>query len=504
MPAPLTLVSPTPGERPIERRYGAGKARYLEDISNQLDPIFGCPEVMVPQDHLARTVRCMVAQLDFTELDREASSLGRRGFDPRHLIGVLVYASLTGVHHASKMAKSTDTDGAYRLLSGGRAISAEKLCEFRREKGWFFENANEQVVKMALEAELIDPTDLAVDGVRLRAHASTKSIRSLKRSKARLDELQQVDPAELDEAAAAAHEEKVQKHQQAVERCEAEGRTNHSVTNKSAGMMKFPSGAALPGHRVTVTACGIEFRFVISVLIGSEPTDNGLLGPATKATRDVLRRAGLDSSKKLQVAADAGYRAPTDLQFAIEHRDEVDVLIHDPPEPRRGKSKRGGGYFSRDEFHFHDDGTATCPAGREMQPSARGGKQKRTWRGVGCSTCALKAQCTEVEARTVTLDLERDRLHGAMRERMSEPGAQERYRRRIATVEPVFSYIEDAMNFRRVSSALTETVQAEIRLKVLAYNLLRLFFCASVRVAHVAGVWTGNRFRTLAIWPAVT
>jgi hypothetical protein len=38
-----------------------------------------------------------------------------------------------------------------------------------------------------------------------------------------------------------------------------------------------------------------------------------------------------------------------------------------------------------------------------------------------------------------------------MRARMEAPGGRERYNRRIATVEPVFSNLESAMGFRRAS-----------------------------------------------------
>ena len=57
---------------------------------------------------------------------------------------------------------------------------------------------------------------------------------------------------------------------------------------------------------------------------------------------------------------------------------------------------------------------------------------------------------------------------------MSLEGAKARYNRRIATIEPVFSYLEDTMGFRRSSSRRTDTVRAEVFMKLLAYNLLRL------------------------------
>ena len=128
------------------------------------------------------------------------------------------------------------------------------------------------------------------------------------------------------------------------------------------------------------------------------------------------------------------------------------------------------------------------------------GRRSEDVAGMGCGECSLKPECTSGKKRTLTQKPHLDAAHDAMRARMAEPGAKERYGRRIATVEPVFSYIEDAMGFRRVSSRKTETVKAEILLKILAYNLTRLRAGGRVLVAHFAGVWLGDRFRVLASW----
>jgi hypothetical protein len=61
-----------------------------------------------------------------------------------------------------------------------------------------------------------------------------------------------------------------------------------------------------------------------------------------------------------------------------------------------------------------------------------------------------------------------------MQARLDAPGGLDRYHRRIATVEPVFSNIESVMAYRRASSRREGTVVAEVLLKVLAHNISRL------------------------------
>ncbi|MEZ4322798.1 MAG: transposase [Myxococcota bacterium] len=439
----------------------------------------------------------MCLALDVSSLERQYSSLGRRAVHPRRKLAVLVYASLTGLHEASRIERAAKTDAAFQFLSGGHNVSATMLRTFQRENVEFFQNALEQTVQIAAELELLDGRELALDSVRVRADASSKSIRTLNRSRERLEELGRIDRDGLDEAAKVIHDAKVKKHTEAVRRCEDEGRTSLSVTTPSAALLKFPSGAALPGHRVTVAAAGVKLRFVVAVVLGSAATDHGLLRPATLETQRILQKSGITG--QLQMAADAGFRSHDDLQFAIDHRSEVDILVNDPPEPRRQKSKKKGGIFSKAEFDFREDGTVHCPAGRQMEGPVKAGKGKIRWRGVGCEGCALRQNCTTVGTRQVIVDEERERLHRATRDRMAEDGAAERYRRRIATVEPVFAYIEDAMGFTRASTRHTQAVHAQILLKILAYNLGRLFFCPSDQLAWVEGVFDGQNIKTTAV-----
>jgi hypothetical protein len=57
----------------------------------------------------------------------------------------------------------------------------------------------------------------------------------------------------------------------------------------------------------------------------------------------------------------------------------------------------------------------------------------------------MHGACTPSKQRQLVVNWEYEKLQKAMRERMSHEGAQARYHQRMATVEPVFSYLEDSM-----------------------------------------------------------
>jgi transposase len=459
-------------ERVIRRRRRRDpKPRFKKDTSRQLDAVQGCPAMSVPENHLARSVWGVVSRLDTNALEDQYSSLGRRGYHPRHVLAVWVYASLIGLHHSTKVAAAVATDAAFRLLSGGHSISGATLRRFRQRNARFFSLAIEHTVQLASHLGLIDLEALAVDSVRIRAHASPAAVRTVSRSSKRLDELSSLDEATLDETEREAHRAKLEKHRTALELCRQRDSTSVVLTNDAAALMKFPSGASAPAHRTTIVATGASSRFVVGVLVDADSTDHGKLGEALCRARDVLDRLGLRNEHRLVAAADGGYAFDADFEFAFKNRDWVDVLI---PERSVGRYAR---FFGRDRFVVHPDLTATCPAGTQMlgpYSNSRKNPDELKWVGVGCSTCPLKPNCTDGKVRALQLDLQREKHRQHMQTRMGQPGAAERYNKRIATVEPVFSHLESTMEFRRCSSRSSETVLSEILLNVLAYNIDRL------------------------------
>lgn len=440
----------------------------------QLDAVAGCPELQVPRRHLARDVRQWVERLDTSAVEARYSSLGRHGYPPKRVLAVWVYASLIGLHYATEVARAMRTDAAFRLLSGGHAYSEGVLKRFRQQQGALLQDALEQTVRLAGQAGLLDEEDLAVDSVRLRAHGSTKQVRTLKRSQERLEELAQQDVESLTPQARQVHAAKVHKHTEAVRLCEQRGASSVVLTSPAAALMKFPSGAGLPGHRATVAACGQQTRLVVGVLLDAAAVDYGHLEDAVREARRVLLKAGMPQDTCLQVAADAGYASKADLLFAQSEASWVDVLVADPM--GAAEPTGAGGLYGRNDFKLDAAGrSVVCPAGRKMHgPSYDKAHGYERYVGVGCKACPLKPQCTRGQQRNVTVDWDFEQARTAMRRRMAQSGAKERYNRRIATVEPVFSSLEDTMGFRRVSSRLPQTVKAEVLLKLLAHNISRL------------------------------
>lgn len=463
----------SPARAVVHRRKRLDPVPHFKpSIAKQMDALSGCPDAMVSKDHPARKVEDMVAMLDVATLDAKRSSLGRRGFEPRRMLAVWVYASWCGVHHSTKLERLLKTDLAYRYLSGGHTMSAGVLRQFRRENGELFEAAIQHTVELAAKANLIPLEELATDSVRLRAHAGMAQVRTLSRSTKRLEELSARPIEKMTSEEHAKHLEKVEKHRTAVARCEREGTTNHVLTNPSAALMKFPNGGSAPGHRVTVTAAGTELRLVVSLLIDAAGNDFGKLGPAVEQARAALTKAGVPADSRLRICADGGYTSEQDLLFALTHP-TAEILL--AAGPLRGhRNTNGAKFFTRDDFAFAADGRVTCPSGAQMQGPSPDGPEQIRYNGIGCLQCPLREKCTDRKVRSLTVRPRLEEARQAMLAAMQVPAAAHNYKRRCCTVEPVFSGLQDQMGFRRISTRLATAARAEILLKVLAYNLSRL------------------------------
>lgn len=455
------------------KRYA--QPRFKVETTRQLDAVVGCPELAVAKDHLARKVVAVVARFDLSDVESQYSSLGRHGFHPRNVLSVWIYASLVGLHESTKLARALKTDAALRLLSGGHAISEGTLRRFRRENRATFEQLLAQTVQLAKEVGLLKLEELAVDSWRLRADAALAATGTLKRSSSRLAELTKVDEAALDVEQRTRHEKSVAKHRAVVEWCEKEERTSLVRTSPSAGLLKFPYGAAAPGHRVTVTAAGASERIVIAVFLDAAPTDHGHLGPAVEGALATLTSVGVLEGQRPRVFADAGYCSMADLTYAADNAHRVDILVPDQ------NAERETGYFARERFVVVGD-VVTCPAGIKMHGPTKDGGGNVRYLGAACSTCELRPRCTKSERRAIAINPAYEQAKLAMKARMAQPDALESYKKRLPIIEAVFSNVEDAMGYRRATARVERSIVAEVLLKLLAHNVSRLLSGKSLEV----------------------
>ena len=101
--------------------------------------------------------------------------------------------------------------------------------------------------------------------------------------------------------------------------------------------------------------------------------------------------------------------------------------------------------------------------------------------------CPLRPRCFSLKStRRVIRRLPIDAAKDALREVMAHPKARQKYARRKAMVEPVFSFLSGVMNLRRFRRWGPMKVRLEFNLHVAAYNLGRVLAALPAPLHQIA------------------
>jgi transposase len=276
---------------------------------------------LLEADHPARAVWSYVEGLDlapwYDRIRARGSVAGRPAIDPRLLVALWLYATLSGFRSARELADLCLHHDAFRWLAGGVSVNYHTLADFRTDNLEFTEGMLKQSVEVLRQQGLIDLDRVAQDGMRVRASAGAASFhrretleRLLQEAQAEVQRLQQklatpaADPRAPQEvateqasagappspqqAAARRHaEERLERIEQALERMpEMEAKIQPdddkearvSTTDPQATVMKMADGGYRPAYNIEYgTAC--RGQVIVGVDVVTQGSDQGQLPP---------------------------------------------------------------------------------------------------------------------------------------------------------------------------------------------------------------------------------
>jgi transposase len=402
----------------------------------------------VPEDHLARFVRDVVEALDLKAIeDTYAEERGYPPYDPRMMVGVLLYAYCTGTYSARKIAAKLVDSVAFRFLAAGNQPDFRTLSEFRRRHGEALAALFTQGLRLCRQAGLVKLGRVAVDGTKIKANASKHKAMSYGRMRTQEVVVEQEVRALLRQAEAADREEdqrygvdrrgdelpaelarresrlrKIREAKAALEaearaQAQAEGRPPESGTPPDKAQRNFTDPEAkiqktsdgfIQGYNAQIAVDGGPAQIIVAQHVTPAAPDVQQLVPVVTALTAALHR------KPKSILADAGYWSERNVQ-ALDAKG-IEPFI------ATGRRK-------------HRDPAPVAPRGRPP--------------------------------------------HGlTVKERMARKLATVRghatYARRKAIVEPVFGQIKHARGFRQFLRRGLVRVQQEWALVCLSHNLLKL------------------------------
>ena len=163
------------------------------------------PREWLPEGDLVYFLQDVVTQLDLSSIYQayDGSRGGQPPYDPRLMIGLLLYGYSVGVVSSRQIEKATYHSVPFRILSAGQHPDHDTIAAFRQRHLAALAGLFVQVLRLCQKAGLVQLGHVSLDGTKVQANASKHKAMSYARMEKKAAQLRQEVDALLAQAAAA-------------------------------------------------------------------------------------------------------------------------------------------------------------------------------------------------------------------------------------------------------------------------------------------------------------
>ncbi len=484
-------------------------------------------EEIIPEDDSVRLLSLILDELNYGELNRAYSKLGRKAATPpRIMFKMMVYGYHCGIYSSRKIESACRRDINFRwLLEGYPAPSKSRIAEFRQKRlqgaieGLFY-----QLVLALHRIGEVSFDYLFVDGTKIEANANKYSFvwkGSVGKHQAKRDAKEAVFLNRIKERygtsfrtieeAVGFFTQKITdsrlvfvygkgKHKTFLQRDAEEatellekkqryldyqatfkGRNSFSKTDTDATFMHMKddhmrNSQLKPGYNVQI---GVSGEYIVGVDVSSERNDQLTLIPLlTRMERGV-------GKKYMAVIGDAGYESEENYTYLEKNGQRCFIK---PQNYKKCKSRkyRNNKHLKENMPYDPKTDSYTCPAGRQITPvyecfrrSASGFESIVTrYQCENCTGCTQRDKCFKSKYPDKKREFEVSKIFLRQRQQSMEQitsleGILLRINRSIQA-EGAFAVIKEDYAFRRFLTRGKENVRTEMLLMSMGYNLFRL------------------------------
>lgn len=361
---PLPPAEATAATSDAERCRGEPRLERADRQQLRIEPV--SVDELVPADHVVRAVWKYVEGLPLGPLYEKILAVegqaGRPAIDPKLLVALWLYGTISGVASARELAELTTEHNAYRWLCGGVSVSYHTLSDFRTAQVVWLEEMLTHSVAVLLHAQVVDLKRIAADGLRVRASAGASSFRrretlegclaeaqaqvaELKRAAEAHPEAAGTKAAQARERAAREREERVRQALEEMRRVEAakteqeRAKARVSTTDPEASVMKMPDGGFRPAYNVQLAAA-TEGQAIVAVSVTNSASDMGQMPPMVQQVEERL------GTRPQEWLTDGGYAKKEDIEAVSAKGTTVYAPVQkakkegvDPHQPRATDSE---------------------------------------------------------------------------------------------------------------------------------------------------------------------
>ena len=444
--------------------------------SYEPDQLFLLPPDMkdwLPKDDLVYFLIDVVGRLDLAPVYRAYNGArgGQPPYDPRMMVGLLLYAYCRGVPSSRKIERATHERITFRVLTADQQPDHDTIAAFRKLHLNALAGLFVQVLRLCQKAGLVKLGHVALDGTKVKANASKHKSMSYGRMEQKAAELREEVERLLAEAERIDAEEdaafgkgrrgdelpaelrdkqtRLAKIEQAMAELEAEAkaradalrkaRREKDAARKRAGKKRGGPKPKDPGDKPKPES---QRNF-------TDPESRIMKDGATKSFEQSYNcQAAVDEAAQVIVGA-------TVTQEAADNH-QLQPLLEDVKQNTGGekpaKASADNGYFSEaNAGYLQDEAIDGYLATGRLRPGER----------PALATRGRIPQSATVKQR--------------MARKLRTAKGRATYKKRKYIVEPVFGQLKEGRGFRRFLLRGLDNVSAEWELICLTHNLLKLF-----------------------------
>jgi len=425
------------------------------------------------------------------------------------MLAIALFEILNRVSSPAKWCRDAKTRDQCKFLGRGITPARSVWYTFRDRCAKFIDQVHQQMIQMACQQEVVDPSQCCLDGTFTRAAASRHQRFNLKRISRRIGKLKKaigwLDHREQDQhnhaiagwvaSTPQGRQEQLDRYRAAKVRLLDQVAQNREKPKKyrrdEDNILISPMDIdAVFGRDKEKVLCALyNTQYMVAcgsgVIVGynvfAKTNDTGTLVPMIELTQRIV------AGRLRTIHADKGYCSLLELQDCRKLGVELYAPVQDHSRGNGSTSLDGQSLFSQKDFVFSQkDGSCHCPAGHLMPKRARGIKARADDRSVvevryeqsveRCVGCPLASRCIKPgSARRTVTRLEGQDLLDNQQTKMESDAGKRSAGLRGQTVERTFGDGKLHRNQNEQNGRGRIRVKAEVGLLVVAQNSLRLY-----------------------------
>jgi transposase len=366
-------------------------------------------EECIPTDHLARTIKAFLAEMDFSvpfsKIQSRGSNGGRPAFNPRTLAALWLYAYQDGITCARKLEEACCDRVVYMYLAGLTQPNYHTLSDFRTDNDGFVLDLFQKFNLFLVQKGLLNLDEVTLDGRRIKANASRDSLHRkptldnhFQEAKTQLEQLrrkihdQLKQSNELDKISESSESQSIEnpsepKANKAVESAGKQAAQMRAATEKYERIEKAQkvrdkrakdrekqhkpnskkkydkpeetrasetdadarkmklSNGGYTPAYNVQTVVDTENGFIVGTMTSDQGNDNGLLEPVIEKIEREFEQTTGEKKEIKRVVVDGGYASKKD----IEQMEQKGTKVYGPPPNCRADKKKAIDPYKRRE-----------------------------------------------------------------------------------------------------------------------------------------------------------